>query len=276
LFGHAGSVLSDPLTYTKLLTFCGGFICWGLSKGEGVENLTLVENRMRIKRMEPFNQSDLENMEDMLDKVFTSIDPANFEVQILELFNQIFPLALADSLNHELFGENIAYSFHSNTHGEMKMNIIHKVYNFGISPETGYRMVFVTEIENWPEPICDSTVPLKPFSFEYFESLFRQYGGSQNFHLNCIYQSVVEYLHSNGWLDTVLNDGWESDSFQFYAGDLFDLINNLYLTFSPRAMLDGTCAAQKEGLTFRSSREFDANAFTLSVNYACALKGSNK
>ena len=82
----------------------------------------------------------------MLDKVFTSIDPANFEVQILEIFNQIFPLALTDSLNHELFGENIPYSFHSNTHGEMKMNIIHKVYNFGIDPEYGYRMVFVTEI----------------------------------------------------------------------------------------------------------------------------------
>lgn len=46
--------------------------------GKGVENLTLIENRMRLKRMEPFNQSDLENIEDMLDKVFTSIDPANF------------------------------------------------------------------------------------------------------------------------------------------------------------------------------------------------------
>jgi hypothetical protein len=33
---------------------------------------------MKIKRLEPFNQSDLENMEDMLDKVFTSIEPANF------------------------------------------------------------------------------------------------------------------------------------------------------------------------------------------------------
>jgi len=83
-------------------------------------------------------------------------------------------------------------------------------------------------------------------------------------------------MHSNGWLDTNLNEGWESDSFQFYAGDLFDLINNLYLTFSPRALLDGTCAAQKEGLIFRPSREFDANAFTLSANYVCSLKGTNK
>lgn len=33
---------------------------------------------MKIKRLEPFNQSDLENLEDMLDKAFTLIDPANF------------------------------------------------------------------------------------------------------------------------------------------------------------------------------------------------------
>ena len=76
------------------------------------------------------------------------------------------------------------------------------------------------------------------------------------FHQNCIYEAVVFYLHSNGWLDTVLNDNWESDSFQFYAGDLFDLISNLYLTFSPRAILDGSCVAQKQGLRFFSSREF--------------------
>lgn len=130
-----------------------------------MENLTLIENRMRIKRMEPFNQSDLENIEDMLDKVFSAIEPANFEVQILEIFNQIFPLALDDSLNHEVFGQNINYSFNSNTHGEMKMNIVHKLYEFAVTPELGYKVVFVTEIENWAEPICNLTVPLKPYSF---------------------------------------------------------------------------------------------------------------
>ena len=73
-------------------------------------------------------------MEDMLDKVFTSIDPSNFEVQILQIFNQIFPLALNDSLNHEIFGDKINYTYNSNTHGELKMNIIHKLYGFGIQP----------------------------------------------------------------------------------------------------------------------------------------------
>lgn len=87
---------------------------------------------------------------------------------------------------------------------------------------------------------------------------------------------MVKYLHSNGWLDATLNDNWESSSFQFYAGDLFDLINNLHLSFSPRAMLDGTCAAQKTGLRFFSSREFEDNSFTLDVTYNCSLKATNK
>jgi hypothetical protein len=148
LRSHSGSVLSDPLTYYKEFAFCGGFLCWRLPPGRGVDNLTLIENRMRIKRMEPFNQSDLENIEDMLDEVFTAIDPANFEVQILEIFNQVFPLALNDSLNHETFGEKINYTYFSNSHGEMKMNIIRELHDFGVNPETGYKVVFVTKIEN--------------------------------------------------------------------------------------------------------------------------------
>lgn len=74
-------------------------------------------------------------------------------------------------------------------------------------------------------------------------------------HLNCFYETVLGYLQSRGWLDTVLNDKWETNAFQFYAGDLFDLINNLYLYAKPRSLLDGTCTAQKDGLKLVSARE---------------------
>jgi hypothetical protein len=65
---------------------------------------------------------------------------------------------------------------------------------------------------------------------------------------------VVKYLQSNGWLDTALNKEWDVDAFQFYAGDLFDIINNLYQTFNPKEILDGTCVAQKDGISFVSAR----------------------
>jgi hypothetical protein len=83
-------------------------------------------------------------------------------------------------------------------------------------------------------------------------------------------------MQEKGWLDTILNDNWETNAFQFYAGDLFDVINNLYLTFNPRSLLDGECLAQKDGLRFYPSREFDANTYTLAINYKCSVRGSNK
>ena len=59
IYFYTGSVLSDPLTYNKEFAFCEGFLCWRVPPATGVENLTLIENRMKIKRLEPFNQTDL-------------------------------------------------------------------------------------------------------------------------------------------------------------------------------------------------------------------------
>ena len=119
--------------------------------------------------MEPFNETDLGHLQEMLDKATTQIQPSTVKQQIIAPFNQIFVLALNDSLNHELFGQNINYTWHSNTHGEMKMQINHQVHGFGIDPVTGYRLVFVTLIEGWTSPICnDQTTPLTPASYEYF------------------------------------------------------------------------------------------------------------
>lgn len=49
----------------------------------------------------------------------------------------------------------------------MNMKINHQVHGFGIDPENGYRLIFVTSIEGYNEPICDDElVPLTPASFE--------------------------------------------------------------------------------------------------------------
>ena len=91
-----------------------------------------------------------------------------------------------------------------------------------------------------------------------------------------MYENVIYYLQANGWLDTVLNSDWEVDAFQFYAGDLFDIVSTALSTdFSPRAILDGRCTAQKDNLHFKSAREFETNAFSLAANYKCSLKGTN-
>lgn len=68
---------------------------------------------------------------------------------------------------------------------------------------------------------------------------FRLYGGVQNIHLNCLYQDVVNFIHAQGWLDTKLNSDWEVNAFQFYAGDLYDMMNSLYTKVNPRSLLEG-------------------------------------
>jgi hypothetical protein len=46
---------------------------------------------------------------------------------------------------------------------------------------------------------------------------------------------VVEYLQYKGWLDAVIDKKWETDGFKLNAGNLFEVANNLILTFSPEA-----------------------------------------
>ena len=47
------------------------------------------------------------------------------------------------------------------------------------------------------------------------------------------------------------------------------------MDFSPRAILDGTCQAQKDDLQFYSARQFESNTYALLISYKCSLKGTN-
>lgn len=116
--------------------------------------------------MEPYNDTDLLHLQEMLDNATINIDPVNVKSQFLPTFNQIFPPALNDSLNHEIFGQEINYTYHSNTHGDMKMNIIHHLHGFGITPELGYKVIFVAKSDGFDDDRCNITVPLSPASFE--------------------------------------------------------------------------------------------------------------
>ena len=86
----------------------------------------------------------------------------------------------------------------------------------------GYKIVYLSEIKGEPEPCVDQYVlPEKPLGFAF-------YGGHQTIYSNCFYNSVLQYLQKKGWLDVQLNNAWDCNAFQFYAGDLYELINNLY------------------------------------------------
>ena len=69
--------------------------------------------------------------------------------------------------------------------------------------------------------------------------LYSYYGGHQTIFLNCFYDSVLSHLQKKGWLDITLNNDWDCNAFQFFAGDLFEMIPKLYQKFNPRQPLTG-------------------------------------
>jgi hypothetical protein len=46
-------------------------------------------------------------------------------------------------------------------------------------------------------------------------------------------------MQNQTWLDTKLDTSWDSNAFQFYAGDLYDLINSLSLRVNARELVTG-------------------------------------
>ena len=109
-------------------------------------NLAINNNQMTIKRMQPFDQNDHDVMIEMMDRAFQNIKPGNIKFQILQSFNSLFPFALNDSLNHQVFGDRIDYTYHHPTQGQLNMSILHHLWDFGIDQVDGYKIIYVTQI----------------------------------------------------------------------------------------------------------------------------------
>lgn len=76
------------------------------------------------------------------------------------------PQTLNTTLNSYVLGPEIMYTFNHGTKGALNMTIIHHLSGFGITPEDGYRVVYLTEIKDWPEPVCNGmNVPDKHLSW---------------------------------------------------------------------------------------------------------------
>ena len=91
----------------------------------------------------------------MLDKATTQVIPSNVKNQILSKINSIMPMTLNTTLNSYILGPQINYSFEHPVKGKLNMTIVHHLFGFGITPEDGYKVIYLTEIKDWPEPVCN-------------------------------------------------------------------------------------------------------------------------
>lgn len=84
-----------------------------------------------------------------------------------------------------------------------------------------------------------------------------------------LYKSTVEYALSQGFLNSALNrDNWQSRHFQFYIGDLYDVIPALQKKYYPRDEVTGSCVALTNGFSFTRG---GTDSFNVTLNHNCSL-----
>lgn len=82
----------------------------------------------------------------------------------------------------------------------------------------GITLTYISKIKNYTNWTCEYEAPVLPFNPQV-------YGGIQEFITYDVYKNVLKYAIDNGQLDVDLNRrDWESRFFQFYAGDLYEVI----------------------------------------------------
>lgn len=110
-----------------------GILIWALAPNNRSFTDLTIFNRMRLKRIEPFNETDLGALEDMLDRAISQINPGTVEHQFLSQFNSIFPIYLNSTLNSYEVGHEIDYTFHHTTKGELNLSIVRHNYGFNLT-----------------------------------------------------------------------------------------------------------------------------------------------
>jgi hypothetical protein len=89
-----------------------------------------------------------------------------------------------------------------------------------------------------------------------------------------IVENTIRFAAQKGVLNTLLTrEHWESRSFQFFAGDLYEAIPQLAKQFYADAAIDGFCNVSSTGETQASVISEDT--FAVSLPYSCELKVSS-
>lgn len=86
---------------------------------------------------------------------------------------------------------------------------------------------------------------------------------------NKLLKSTLRYALEGGFLDVTLDENnWQSRAFQFYMGDLHDVMSSTKNISSFR-LINGSCTAQNDK-TFNFTMK-SASAYELVINFTCQL-----
>jgi hypothetical protein len=97
----------------------------------------------------------------------------------------------------------------------------------------------------------------------------RYFGGTQEFISLGVYESSVLFAINNSYFNSDLDQSkWPSSVFQFYAGDLYDVIPALAKKFYPSDKISGSCVALEQGFSLvRGGPTY----FNVTIKFNCSL-----
>lgn len=130
----------------------------------------------------------------------------------------------------------------------------------------GLDLLLSQAIQNDPKFECGEKVPTEPQN----ETV---YGGLQEYISNTLIKSTLRNAINKGFLDVVLTEEfWQSPAFQFYMGDVHDVIPSTK-NLSSLEPITGKCRALDD--KFFNLESKTASTYVASVNFTCDLKFSN-
>jgi hypothetical protein len=101
-----------------------------------------------------------------------------------------------------------------------------------------------------------------------------QFGGLQEFISNSLIKSTLKYVIKNGSLNVVLSqEFWQSRAFQFFMGDVHEVMPSSTRNMSTMVELQGRCDALDDPAFSFSAKS--ASAYDVKVNFQCQLNFNN-
>ena len=130
--------------------------------------------------------------------------------------------------------------------------------------KNGLSLLLSQSIMDEPSFECGGKVAEEPESVS-------KYGGTQEFISNIFFKATLKYALQHHSLDVYLSqDNWQSRAFQFYVGDLHEVIGSTK-NVSSYVELTGKCQAIDDNKTIDLSMK-TSKSYAVKVNFTCFLE----